>query len=232
MSESVLSANIYGDSLMKGTVFDSTTNHYRATIMPLLERISKKFRMALNNRSRFGFTIKRGRSILDRDLKKGMNSCNFALIEYGGNDCDFDWHAISENPEGEFFPKTSLDDFVGTLKNMAVDLKSAGVTPVLMTLPPIVPERYLEFIVSHGADRENVLKWLGDVNMIYRYHEMYSNAIMKLAYNLKLHLVDVRSYFLDKHNFKGLMSVDGIHANENGYALMCTAFEEHMSAHL
>ena len=57
---------------------------------------------------------------------------------------------------------------------------------------------------------------------------MYSSAVLKVALRRGLPLVDVRSYFLDKHNYAALISEDGIHPSEEGYALIHTAFDEYL----
>ena len=64
--------------------------------------------------------------------------------------------------------------------------------------------------------------------MIYRYQELYSAAIMKLALRRRFPVVDVRSYFLDKHNYGELISYDGIHPSEAGYALIHRAFDDYL----
>ena len=51
---------------------------------------------------------------------------------------------------------------------------------------------------------------------------------MKLALRRRFPVVDVRSYFLDKHNYGDLISADGIHPSEAGYALIHRAFDDYL----
>ena len=84
-------------------------------------------------------------------------------------------------------------------------------------------QRYLDFISRLGSDKGAILHWLGDVQMIYRWQELYSNAISQLASRLNLPLVDIRSRFLSRRDYGSLIARDGIHLTELGYGLV---FEE------
>lgn len=218
---------IYGDSLMKGTV-PTDASHYRFTSGQYLDKIAELFPLKILNRAKFGASVTKGEALLRQDLGRSITA-RYTLLEYGGNDCNFDWAAVSAAPDGEHHPKTPLKVFLNTLERMADSLLQAGSQPVLMTLPPIDAEKYLNTICSAaGCLRENILHWLGDTNMIYRYHEMYSGAIAGLAARKGLPLVDVRTRFLDKHNYGDLISSDGIHPSEQGYSIIYSTFQERL----
>lgn len=208
---------VYGDSIMKATSPDANLK-YHFHISDYLEKFSK-LPVKIVNRAKFGAHAEKGLSIIESDINKGLK-CDIALLEYGGNDCNFDWPAIAEDPDGHHDPKTLLDNFVSLMKTMAEKLMSNGVKPVMMTLPPIDSQRYFRFITRNGENGDNILKWLGDVNRIYRYQEMYSNAVEKLAYNMGVACIDVRSCILPDPHFKDLISEDGIHPSEAGYELI------------
>lgn len=218
---------IYGDSLMKGTI--PVQSRYKFTIGEYLDRLTQRLPLKIVNRAKFGAYVSKGESMLRQDLERS-NTARYTLLEYGGNDCNFDWAAISADPDGEHRPKTPLDAFLRTLEGMADALLEAGSQPVLMTLPPIDAEKYLDSICADArCDRRNILRWLGDANMIYRYHELYSSSIEKLAIRRGLPIVDVRTRFLDKHNYRSLISEDGIHPSQSGYDIMYSAFNELLS---
>lgn len=226
--QTIRHATIYGDSIMNGTVMD--TSHNYITIMgETLKRFFSLFQIEANNRSHYGMTITQGQKVLSYDLKKGLSS-EYALVEFGGNDCNFKWDEISKRPCDIHLPRTPLDQFQQVLRDMVVDLKANNIKPVLMSLPPIDAEKYLAFLGRRGNDCKNILKWLGDVHMIYRFHESYSHAIEKLAAETNTLIVDVRNYFLDKHNFKNLICEDGIHPNEEGHKLIFAAFSDFAAA--
>lgn len=151
--------------------------------------------------------------------------CDAAIIEFGGNDCDFNWKEISENPEKQHTPNTPLNVFSENLKFMISTLKSHGVTPILMTLVPLVPERYFKFI-SKNLNADNILKWLGDVGFLYRWHESYSSEIINIARSENCLLLDIRSRFLTEHNYQRFLCDDGIHPNIQGQQFMSNFFVE------
>ncbi len=213
---------IYGDSIMKATIPDERFR-YHFTIKSYLEKLQSMFPVEIRNRAVFGSCISKGEKQLEADLERA-DIGSIALLEFGGNDCNFHWDEIADSPENEHLPFTSLESFVSTLEKMAKKLVQRGIKPVLMTLPPIDSTKYLNYIGRDGKNCGNILRWLGDVNMIYRFHEMYSNAITKLALENKYELVDIRAHFLNKHNYSELISDDGIHPSEKGYDLIFNTF--------
>lgn len=227
----MLEVVIYGDSIMKGATPEGGSR-YRSVLPRFLPALAEKYGLAVTNRARFGSTIDRGYAMLQKDLQAQAAPYHAALVEYGGNDCDYDWKAVSENPGAVHLPKTSISEFLHTLETMAQSLVQKGIKPLMMTLPPIDAGRYLTHICREGLSRANILKWLGEEQMIYRFQELYSAAILKLALRRGYPLVDVRPYFLDKHNYRDLVSADGIHPTEAGYALIHTAFDEYLKAEL
>lgn len=218
---------IYGDSLMKGTI-PSDQTRYRFTIGQYLDKISDTFSLQVLNRAKFGAPISKGEALLRQDLAKDITG-RYTLVEYGGNDCNFNWAEVSADPDREHHPKTPLKKFLDTLEGMVDSLAQVGSQPVLMTLPPIDAEKYLCCICTDTrCIKDRILHWLGDANMIYRYHEMYSSSIAGLAAKKGVPLVDVRTLFLDKHNYRDLISDDGIHPSEQGYSIMYSAFQERL----
>ena len=220
--------HIYGDSILKGIVMDRTTGRYVPMRGDDFSAVSDRYGVDIINKSKFGYTIDRGWALLSRALQK-TKPCDVLVLEYGGNDCNFDWKAVSDAPKGDHTPMTTLDTFCETMKNMIAALRTVQIKPVLVSLPPIHAERYIDHIVAttEGTDKEKILSWLGgDVQMIYRFQELYSSAVTKLAYQMGCTYVDLRSAFLDKHNYHDLLCMDGIHPNEQGHALISEAFQE------
>lgn len=104
------------------------------------------------NRAKFGATVDKGRQVMEQDLEKAVTA-RYALLCFGGNDCDHDWQAVAAAPEAAHQPHTVLSAFLQTLTDMARRLLAAGIQPVFMTLPPIDAERYLREISRRGADQ-------------------------------------------------------------------------------
>lgn len=220
----MMKIQIYGDSIMKAVLVDSNFK-YKPASKAFLEQLEQDTGIEAVNRAHFGYTSTRGQAVLQRDLDKGLD-CQLALLEFGGNDCDHNWSQVAEHPEEEHHPNTPLQAFLETLRSMAQSLLSAGVQPVLMTLPPLDAQRYLDFIGRLGSDTKNILSWLGDVQMIYRWQEMYSNAVAQLAAQMNLPLADVRSRFLSRRDYGSLVARDGIHLTEAGYGLVFQTFRD------
>ena len=208
---------IYGDSLMKATLPDSNWRyHFHGE---LLTAALSKLSVSLTNRAKFGATTCKGNFVLHRDLAAG-HFYDYALIEFGGNDCNYDWISIAADSEGKHFPAVSLSEFTACLKDMIQTLEQKKIQPILMTLPPIDANRYLDFIVSQGSSKPAILHWLGDVQRIYRVQELYSHTILNLAQQFHLPCIDVRTLFLASTKFPKLISQDGIHPSESGYHLL------------
>ncbi|MDR1117159.1 MAG: SGNH/GDSL hydrolase family protein [Oscillospiraceae bacterium] len=222
--------NIYGDSIMKGTVIDEEYN-YHFLMDKIVSELEGTYSLEIKNRSHYGFTISKGERLLERDIQNGIG-CDIALIEFGGNDCNFNWGDVSLSPDAEHKPRTDMDAFRRTYLQIIEKLKKVSVTPILMNLPPLDAEKYLGFLVKKGGDRNNILKWLGDAHMIYRFHELYSNAVSQIAEQTKTLFIDVRGRFLDKHNFGGLIGLDGIHPDIAGYKLIIGTIKEYIENNL
>lgn len=210
--------HIYGDSIMKAVTVDENYK-YRSLARPLLERLRNTMGIETVNHAHFGYTSERGLDVLEKDLAQGIDS-QWALLEFGGNDCDHNWQAVASAPDQEHLPHLSLSRFLDNLRTMAQSLVQAGIRPVLMTLPPLDAQRYLEQIGRLGSDTNAVLHWLGDVQMIYRWQELYSNAVARLAGELHLPLTDIRSRFLSRRDYAHLIARDGIHLTPAGYELV------------
>ncbi len=218
----ILRANIYGDSIMKGTVLDNGYR-YHAIMNRYLSTLYERFGIEAENRARFGITVQRGHSILRRDIAEGMD-CELALVEFGGNDSNFHWNEISLFPQREHLPFTSMADFVDNLAAMVDELRLQNVQPIMMTLPPIDPQRYFDFIIRNGNSRENILTWLGSVQKIYDVHSSYSSAAASVAKSKSVPLVDVRAAFPRNDTLGEYVCIDGIHPNEKGYRLIADVF--------
>ena len=219
---------VYGDSLLKATVPDEQFRyHFHAD--ELLDTYPGAQQVV--NRSMMGATVRKGRQLVERDARRGLDA-RYALVGYGGNDSDFDWQAVSDDPTGEHHPRTELPEFRRILSETVALLRQRGVQPVLMTLPPIDAGRYLDFICRGGADKGRILGWLGDCQMIYRYQELYSDTVAQVAAEQAVPLIPVRRAFLWDQNYCRMISADGIHLNMTGYRRLFDTIADWTAAHL
>ena len=218
--------SIWGDSLLQGVVLDEAQGRYSILENNCAVALAKKIGIKINNNSRFGCTAPKGMKSLNKALESDVEF-SAAIIEFGGNDCDMKWAELSANPDVEHGPNTTLAQFTSCYSDMIGALKGKGVTPVLVSLPPLDAQRYFDWVTRNGLNRENVMKCLGDVQFIYRWHERYSLAVSAMARKFSCHLIDVRDAFLSERDYSKFMCLDGIHPNQKGHALMETVFEEY-----
>lgn len=217
---------ICGDSISKGIVFDECSEKYVVAKESFTEIIKKDFNGEIYNVGKFGNTILRASEKLETQVLQKQP--DIVLLEFGGNDCDFDWEEIARNPFGEHNPKTNIDVFRQTMKNTIEILRSNGIVPVLLTLPPLDAERYFKWVSKDNSlYAQNILKWLGTVSKIYWWHEKYNSAVNDVAEETNTRLIDVRGNFLKEHDFRPYICVDGIHPNESGHQLIANKIIEY-----
>jgi lysophospholipase L1-like esterase len=221
---------VFGDSIMKGIFYHEPEGRYMVSAVLQPQLVALRLGLEVQATTLFGCTVTKGMQLLQRALANGMQ-CDYAVLEFGGNDCDFLWDEVSAFPEGEHVPKTPLKVFSATLRSMIGLLRSNRIEPLLMTLPPIDSERYLTHVCRTGLVRSNILHWLGDVNVIARHQELYSLQIATTAADTHCRLLDIRSGFLARKDCMSLICNDGIHPNEEGHELMLRLLADYREAY-
>ena len=229
MKNVIQSVGVWGDSLLKGVVFDDLKGKYETLKNSLAAQCAKLLGLRVDNNSRFGATVTKGCQTLTRALDRGVE-CDAIVIEYGGNDCDYNWAEVAHDPDGSHTPNTPLDAFKRILRDMITAVRQKGIQPVLMSLPPLDAGRYFDWITRTGLNKENILRFLGDIGHIYRHQERYSIAVTNLAMEQRCHYIDVRDAFLAQPDLGRLLCSDGIHPNDNGHRIMREAFVGYLSA--
>ena len=210
--------DLWGDSVLKGVIFDENRRRYTRLEENNAVNVLENFGLDIRNNTKFGLTAPKARDLMERALNKGMDS-QVAVMEFGGNDCDFNWREVSEHPDVEHKSNTPLEAFRQCIVDMVGLLRGKGILPVLMNLPPIDAKKYFTWI-SKGLNPRNILAWLGDVQRIYRHHECYNISVMSLAGSLGCDLIDIRQPFLLQKNYSSFLCEDGIHPNREGHVLM------------
>jgi lysophospholipase L1-like esterase len=213
---------VSGDSISKGVVLDEGEGGYSVLKDNYVAIVQRRTRNVIRNVSRFGNTLPRGTGRLAREIES--EKPDIVLIEYGGNDCDFDWVDVAAHPDSPHGPKTELALFETTLAETIQGLGARGIIPVLMTLPPLDAERFLAWVSRGEPGAEGrILTWLGNVNRIFQWQEGYSALIAKVAAETKTRLIDVREAFLQRFDFRSLICKDGIHPNAAGHEVIAEA---------
>lgn len=207
---------IWGDSLLKGVVFDELRNRYQILRGNCVQRLAALLPCPVENNALMGCTAPQGLELLRAcEAQPG----GVAIIEFGGNDCDLDWAAVAADPEADHQPKTPPEEFESKLEECVERARQAGMQPMLAVPTPLHAQRYFDW-VTKGLDRGAVLRFLGDVERIYRWQERYALLVCRAASKLGCPLIDLRSAFLAVKGYERLLCVDGIHPNEEGHALM------------
>ena len=215
------SVMLWGDSIGRGIDFDSVRGRY-AVLRENFERVLRRRGVIdIDNRARFGATVTDGlKDYMEADAGEGI-----VLLEYGGNDCNMPWADVSENPGTLHAAATPLELFEDTLTRFARLVKERGGRPLLVTPPPLIAERFVPW-VSQGLNASAILRYLGDVQHVYRWHERYANAVKRVANTLRCGLVDLRDRLLAEPDYPSLVGVDGMHINERGHAVIADALEQ------
>ena len=217
---------IYGDSILKGVVYNEELGRYKINRYDFSDIVSSGLTVA--NESKMGATVGKGLEIMKATLGDD-ESDTLVVLEYGGNDCNYDWKAVSENPKGEFLCATPEEEFIKTYGEMIDFARSKGAKVAVCTLVPIDSDKFMEWI-SKGLDRANILSWLGGVSMLGRWQEYYSRLSESIAKIAKCPIIDLRSSFLCRRGLGEYICADGMHPNERGHKIISDALQKALLA--
>jgi len=217
----------FGDSVMKGVIYEDA--HYRISDSSFQKICEESFGITIENKAKFGSTIARGERVFERNLELLKDcDCKYVVLEFGGNDCDFNWKEVSADPDKKHFPMSTISNFTATYTDIISEIKKMGKTPVLLSLPPIDSARYFKHI-SRDLSEENIMKWMrNDKQYITNWHERYNIEIFKLAIANEVPVIDITSVFLEKKNYSRYLCEDGIHPNDEGHKLIAEAIKKHV----
>jgi len=212
---------IYGDSILKGVMFNEQLNRYK--LFGYRYEMLKENGIEVENNCKMGATINEGFEI----MKSTLDDCDkdtVVLLEYGGNDCNYNWAEVADNPNGEFLPNTPEDKFTQTYLKLIEYARSKGAQVAICTLVPIDSQRFMNW-VSRGLNYNNILRWLGDIERISRWQEYYSRLSERVAEKAHCHILDLRAIFKNK-SMKELLGIDGMHPSEEGHSLIRDALQK------
>lgn len=207
---------IFGDSILKGAICDDAMRlHLRKNhSYPYLSAAG----FQVYNKSKIGSTMLKGKTAVNNCFDR-FERTTTVLMGFGGNDSSFDWKTMFFDADTEKTPNVAPDQFVSVYTDTIKKIQGAGATVIISNLPPIDAERYFEWISTQGPSMA-IMEWLGDIGMLYRWHEMYNRLVEQIARKNGCLLLDIRTPFLVSHNFKELIGRDGMHPTEEGYDLI------------
>ena len=214
---------VFGDSLLKGIQINPKNMRYHVDNNIGVDEIEKTHSLSVRNFSKFGCTITKGFILIEKRLNSEEPFCDAIVMDYGGNDCDFNWKEIAMRPGNEHLPNTPLNAFIDIYYKIIKLLKERGISPILTNLPPLDANRFFDWFCN-GLNKENILAWLGSVETIYRWQENYSRAIEKIAAETNTPIVDIRGAFLKHKRIDSFLCEDGTHINTEGQKIITKAF--------
>lgn len=217
---------VFGDSVARGVIYDETKEKYTFLKNSFINIFSENFMIPVTNYAKFGCTITKGTEILSKHIKE-LGKYEFTILEFGGNDCDYNWSEIAKSPNSEHVPNVSFEMFRERYDAIIDQVRLSGSKPVMLSLPPIDSNRFFNW-VSKGLDKDNILKWLGSKDRIFSWHEQYNEIVLSLAKKHKIPIIDIRKAFFEDNCYSDYICKDGIHPNEKGHELISKHMEVSM----
>ncbi|MDD4081637.1 MAG: SGNH/GDSL hydrolase family protein [Eubacteriales bacterium] len=213
---------VWGDSIGRAVGFSDSLNRYAVIKPNYREMLLQSQSVNIINHARFGATLPEG---LADFLEAGEVDAQAVAIQFGGNDCNYDWAAVSEYPDQPHSPRTALEAFEKGLRQFVRQVQSRGKIAILVTPPPLDAQRFFAW-VTNGLNADAILGFLGDLQHIYRWQERYAAAIHRAALATRSRLFDLRDAFLAADNFPDYLCLDGMHPNEKGQRLIASAIRD------
>ena len=113
------------------------------------------------------------------------------------------------------------NDFTKYLQKIIDDLKTKDLDLVFTTLFPVDSERYFHNCIGKKHNSEKIRAFLkNDLANIYRHQDSFNIAIMHKALQNNCKILDIRTPLLQKVDFLGHLSNDGIHPNSKGQRII------------
>ena len=218
----------FGDSVLKGIILEN--EKYKVCKNRFSNICENILNVVIENKAKFGSTISIGEKSFEKNLSMLDNpDVEYVVLEFGGNDCDFKWQEISDNPNIEHSPNIEVNEFVKMYTEIIQVIKSKNKKPVLLSLPPIDSQSYINKL-SKNLNKENILKWMNNnIYFLTNWHERYNIEVFKLAINNNVSIIDITSKFLEQKDYSLFLCEDGIHPNEEGHKIISEAIQEHIS---
>ena len=120
--------DLFGNSVAQGIVMDAN-GQYRVSRLGCV-RLLKRQGYPIQNYAVHGYTVLQG---LDSFERMEIEPGSWCVIQFGGNDCDLDWDAVSEHPDVFHDGRVPLDDFRESLIRFVREARDRELKPVLIT---------------------------------------------------------------------------------------------------
>ena len=214
---------VFGDSILKGVItIPDSKSLFDVTQNDSLSLAQKKLGFELDNRSIYGNITSKGLVKLQKYFEKcssgELEAADFCVIEFGSNDCDYDW--------GTLVQKVPLEQYLENLNQMVALCRQNKVTPLMMGLIPYVCDDWFKTIIK-GHDEATILEFLGGTaETLGKNQLVYKNAQKDFVQKNNVQFLDPWKLFA---GHKELMCYDGIHPNEKGYEVLAEGWVNFLS---
>ena len=116
---------VIGDSIPKGII--TKDNQISLAKQNAVDIVQDYYKVTINNFSFYGQTLKRiySKNLLDQliqSLKQENN--NYVIFSIGGNDADYNWQKVAEEPNKKQEPVTPIKEFKKILQKSITKLKT------------------------------------------------------------------------------------------------------------
>ncbi len=227
--DSPLEVSLMGDEILKGVVQDEKTGRYRILRENFAAICQERLNIRLHNLSKLGSTVAHCKRYFKR-YRKSIQNSPYIFFLFGDNDCNFNWDAISRHPLQAHNPACTLDAFREKYSALIMEAKREGTMPVLLSLPPVIPERFFRTIGSL-YDKAKIRQWLNaDLGYIRQWQQMYNLEIFKIGVRLNVPVFDITTPFLQQRIPGDFVCADGVHPNAAGHRLIADSICGHIAS--
>lgn len=217
-----------GDSILKGVSYEN--GRYCINPDRFTDILEKRLNVTVENKGRMGGTVADlGKVISHSSSLLNDPEYDTVLLEYGGNDSNYNWQEISDAPDSLHICETPLEDFITEYRQKIKELQAFGKQVFLLSLPPIDAEKYFRWICK-GRNEEAILHWLqGDKLHLMQWHEIYNLAVFKIGASAGVRVLDISSCFFSVPNYSEWLCEDGIHLNSQGHRVIADAIFDQLT---
>lgn len=210
---------VIGDSISRGFFFENQV--IKKIEHSAIDSIEQMYSCKIHNLSVFGQTLKRAYEKKFHEKAVSLfekTKQNVVVIALGGNDADYDWAKVEQEPNKKHFPKTKIDEFEKLLGDMIEYFQRNNAKVIVNSIFPIDSQRFFENVICKKYDSEKILEFLkNDVSNLSRHQESFNNTLVKVISKTKCQFLDYRSPILLQNDFLSYICEDGIHPNEKGH---------------
>ncbi len=211
-----------GDSIVKGIA--PVNGRYRVLDTSYFNKFSKTIFSSAVNKGRFGITSTKFLKSIDKLRETDADIIFFSI---GGNDCNYNWKEIAENPDVNHYAAVSKEVFEDNLHKIFDFFLENNMNIIAMNFPPLHAEKFFSYLAQQLSG-EAILHWLGNISKIHYHHESYNAIFETVTRRYGIDLIDIRSRFLREDNLDELMSIDGMHPSEAGHELIYRSIYQYL----